>query len=236
MVNEPFLLLSLLISFGGIIAFFCLFGKSGIYTWTIISTITANIEVLILIKAFGLEQTLGNTLFAATFVATDILSECYGKKSANKAVWLGVASNIIFLLITQSWFLYTPSTQDWVLPSVKNIFSNTPRIMFASLLAYVVSEVFDVWSYHTLWNFTQKKTGSKKKFLWLRNNVATLSAQLINVVLFNIIAFCGMYDAKMLLSICLSSYIIFIATSLIDTPFIYFARWLYGKNKFLFLD
>ena len=42
---------------------------------TVFATITANIEVLLLIDAFGMEMTLGNILFAMTFLITDILSE-----------------------------------------------------------------------------------------------------------------------------------------------------------------
>lgn len=51
---------------------------------TVISTITANIECLILINAFGMEQTLGNVFFAATFLVTDILSENHGKNMPTK--------------------------------------------------------------------------------------------------------------------------------------------------------
>lgn len=64
---------------------------------TAITTVSANIEVLMLVKAFGMEQTLGNVLFAATFLITDILSECEGKRAADKAVWIGVFSQVFFL-------------------------------------------------------------------------------------------------------------------------------------------
>ncbi|MCR5605218.1 MAG: queuosine precursor transporter [Treponema sp.] len=227
--NELILILSLILSFGGVIVFFRLFAKDGIFIWTSIATITANIEVLILIKAFGMEQTLGNVLFAATFVSTDILSECYGKKEASKAVWLGVATNIAFVVLSQIWFLYTPSEKDWVMPSVKLIFSNTPKIMLASLLGYIISERYDVWAYHALWDFTTKKFNDKKKFLWVRNNGSTLSSQLINTVIFNVIAFWGLYTPGQIATVCISGYIIYVCTSLLDTPFIYLARWMHEK-------
>ncbi len=230
MPNELVLVLSLLLSFWGALVFFRLFAKTGAYAWTVLTTISANIEVLILIRAFGLDQTLGNTLFAATFVATDILSECYGKKEANKAVYLGIATNLAFVLLSQSWFLYTPSEADWVMPSIKTVFSNTPRVMLASLLGYAVSEKYDVWSYHFWWNLTTTRFGDSKRFLWLRNNVSTLTAQLINTVLFNCLAFWGIYDTKMLISVIVAGYAIYVCTSLLDTPVIYFARWLF-HNK-----
>ena len=230
MPNELVLVLSLVISFGGVLVFFRLFGKAGIFAWTSIATITANIEVLMLIKAFGMDQTLGNTLFAATFVATDILSECYGKKTANRAVWIGVATNVAFLCLSQSWFLYTPGAEDFARPAVETIFKNTPRIMLASLLGYIISEKYDVWAYHALWNFTTKKFGDEKKYLWIRNNGSTLSSQLINVVIFSCIAFWGIYTPKMILNVTISGYVIYIVTSLLDTPFIYLARFLYNNK------
>lgn len=229
MPNELVLLISLIVSFGGVLLFFRLFGKAGLYVWTSIATITANIEVLIMIHAFGMEMTLGNIIFAVTFAATDILSECYGKKTASRAVWIGVATNLAFVLLSQLWFLYTPSTEDWVMESVTTIFSNTPRLMLASIIAYIVSERFDVWAYHAIWHFTEKKSGSSKKYLWLRNNGSTLVSQLINAILFNVIAFVGMYEFNLLVSVCVSTYVIYIATSLLDTPFVYAARFIYNK-------
>lgn len=231
MPNEVLLALSLLFAYGGLLLFFKIFGKTGLYTWLIFTTITANIEVLILVNAFGMEQTLGNTLFAASFLVTDILSELYGKKAARKAVFTGIAASIGFIIITNLWLLYTPSANDWAMPSIKTIFSNTPRVMTASLIGYAVSELFDVWAYHAWWNFTKQKTGSSEKFLWLRNNGSTLISQLINIVIFNFAAFAGMYDMKTLISITVSCYVIYIFTSLLDTPFVYLAKKVYKTVK-----
>lgn len=91
MRNELMLVVSLLLAFGGVLAWFALLGKTGLMGWTVLATIAANIEVLILVEAFGMEQTLGNMLFASSFLVTDILSELYGKRDAQRAVNLGIA-------------------------------------------------------------------------------------------------------------------------------------------------
>ena len=83
MHNEILLIGSLILLFGGVLLFYYLFGTTGLYCWTVFATIAANIEVLILVEAFGMEQTLGNVMFASTFLVTDILSEVAGKKEAN---------------------------------------------------------------------------------------------------------------------------------------------------------
>lgn len=58
------------------------------------TTIIANVEVLILIHAFGMDMTLGNILFASSLLATDLIGEFYGKEDSKKAVMLGVYAAI----------------------------------------------------------------------------------------------------------------------------------------------
>ena len=94
MHNELVLLLNLLLVYGLVLFFWRLWGKYGLICWICIATILANIEVLILIDAYGLEQTLGNILFASTFIATDILSENASKDWAKKAVNLGIGAAV----------------------------------------------------------------------------------------------------------------------------------------------
>lgn len=233
MTNELLLILSIFIIYGMVLLWFYLFGEKGLYGFIIFATMTANIEVMIFIKAFGLEQTLGNVLFGATFLATDILSELYGKEKSKKAVYTGLFTSICFIILSQSWLFYTPAFDDGIFSSFKVIFSNTPRIMISSLLVYLISQILDVFIYHKFWEYTTKKTGNKRKFLWLRNNGSTLISQLFNSFLFNFFAFFGVQDTKTLLMAFLSSYLIFIVTSLVDTPVIYIARYLYEKKKLL---
>lgn len=229
MKNELLLIGSVVLIYGAVLLAYKLFGKIGMYVMTAIATILANIEVLMLVDGFGMEQTLGNVIFASTYLVTDILSENEGKECANKAVWLGVFTSVIMLMFTQYWLLYTPAANDWAREHISAIFSTTPRLLAASFIGYIVSQRFDVWLYHKWWNLTTKKTGDRKRFLWLRNNGSTLISQIVNTVIFTSVAFLGMYDTKTFISIMLSSYIIYVFTSLLDTPVVYIARCM--KNK-----
>lgn len=231
--NELLLAASVFVFFGGLLVFFRLFGKNGIYTWTVICTISANIEVLILVRAFGMDMTLGNVLFASSFLATDIMSELFGKKEASRCVWIGIASNLAFIAISQSWFLYTPAASDTLSAPIRTVFANTPRVMLASLIGYAVSELYDVWAYHALWSWSERKSGDKRRFLWLRNNGSTLVSQLINTLVFNLLAFAGFYPAATVTSIIVTGYVIYIITSLADTPFLYLARRLAERTTTL---
>lgn len=232
-MNELILLGSVVLIFGAVVLAWRLFGRVGLYAMTAVATILSNIEVLILVNAFGMEQTLGNVLFAATFLITDILSENVGKKEANTAVFIGIFSSFFFVALTGSWLLYTPSENDWVMPAVRTIFSATPRTVLASMTVYAVSQLFDVWLYHKWWAFSEKRFGDRRAFLWLRNNGSTMISQLLNTVLFTLAAFAGMegYDGMLLVKLMVSSYAIYFVTSLLDTPAVYIARRIEEKRK-----
>ena len=116
-------------------------------------------------------------------------------------------------------------------PAIAAVFSNTPRMICASLTVYAVSQFFDVWLYHKWWDFTNKRFGDRRRFLWLRNNGSTLISQIVNTLLFTLLAFWGTYDGATIWSIFASSYLIFIFTSLMDTPFVYWARHISDKKK-----
>lgn len=233
MMNEILLIVSLFGVFSVVLVFYLWFDIPGLYCWTAVATIAANIEVLILIDAFGMQQTLGNILFASTFLVTDIISELSGKEEAAKAVKIGILVSAVFLVLSQSWLLYVPSLEDWSVPHMRSIFSNTPRLMFTSFLVYGIVQQFDVWAYHKWWDFTKRLTKSERKYLWLRNNGSTLISQLLNTILFTLGAFWGVYDASTLWQIGFSGYIVFIATSLADTPFVYLARYIKENRRIL---
>lgn len=230
MNNELLLCISVVLIYGGTIAFFKFFDLEGLYVWTAIATILANIEVLILIDAFGMEQTLGNVMFASSFLVTDIVSENYGKKAAKKAVNIGIVTSIAFVVLSQIWIRYSPAENDFAMESIRTIFSNTPRLMIASLLVYAISQRLDVYLYHKWWDFTTARCKDRDRFLWVRNNGSTLISQMLNIALFNIGAFAGTFDISTLINITVSGYVIYIITSLLDTPFVYLSKFI-GKKK-----
>lgn len=224
MSNEVLLVFSLILIYSSVILFFRFFGSLGLYCWTVLATVAANIEVTIVVDAFGMEQTLGNILFASTFLVTDILSETMGRKAANKAVLISVATSISFILISQSWMLYNPNESDIAHNAISSVFANTPRLMISSLVVYAVVQFFDVFAYHFIWDKTTKFCKDSKRFLWVRNNLATMTSQLLNSILYTLAAFWGVYSTGTLVNIVISSMVIFAVTSILDTPAVYIAR------------
>jgi uncharacterized integral membrane protein (TIGR00697 family) len=230
MPNEILIIISFLIIYGGVMLFYRFFGKNGLIAFNVVATILANIEVLLLVNAFGVEMTLGNVLFASTFLITDIMSENHSRKDANRAVIISTLCSVFFVLISQMWLLYTPSGNDWASGAFHTIFSSTPRIVCASLVVYLISQLTDVWLYHKWWDWCKRRFGDESKGLWIRNNGSTMISQLLNTLLYTFFAFYGTYSFETLVSIFLSSYIIYICTSLLDTPFVYWCRKIHEKH------
>ena len=219
------------VPFSSVALFYRLFGKGGLLAFSIFATLIANIEVLLLVNAFGMEMTLGNVLFGSTFLITDILSENHSRKDANRAVLISTACSILFIAISQIWLLYTPAANDWASGAFHTIFSNTPRLIIASLSVYLISQLVDVWLYHKWWTWCRTRFGDNRKGLWIRNNGSTMLSQLLNTSLFTFIAFYGVHSFSTLVSIFASSYAIFIVTSLIDTPIVYWCRSMHERGK-----
>lgn len=232
-MNEIVLIFQILLFFGGVVGMYRLFGSKGVMAWSILATVAANIECLVQIDAFGMSMTGGNILFASTFLATDIISEMYGKKEANAVVNISIVTSVLFVLISQTWLFFAPNAVDFAFPHVQGIFKSVPRVMIASLVTYAIVQKTDIWLYHLIWKLTAKACQSNDRFLWLRNTGATMISQFFNAILFNFGAFLMMtpeYTVGYCWKISMATFVIYVATTILDTPFIYLARHL-GMNK-----
>jgi len=225
MHNELLWFVMLLTSFTGIIIAYRIFGRIGLYAWTAMAIILANIQVMKTIEFFGLVTAMGNIVYGTTFLVTDILCENYGKREAKKAVQVGFFTLIIFTLLMQICLAFIPHESDTLSPVLEQIFGIMPRITVASLTAYMVSQLHDVWAF----DFWKRRT--KGRFLWLRNNASTMVSQLIDNAVFTWIAFVGfgvfweqVFPWEVIVEIFVTSYIMKFIVAVFDTPFVYMAR------------
>ncbi len=214
MSNEVLFLLQTVLCLGLTLAAFRL-GKLYLVGWVGASIVLANIFVTKQITLFGLDATGGNVLYATVFLTTDLLSEHYSRRDAQDAVKVGLLVSVLYLLSSQLLVRYAPAAHDTVQPGMQAIFAFAPRIIFASLLAYVIAQFHDIWAYHLIW----RKTG--QKWLWLRNNGSTWLSQLLDSVIFTTVAFWGAFPAGVVGQIILSTYLLKVLVALLDTPFLY---------------
>jgi uncharacterized integral membrane protein (TIGR00697 family) len=204
--------------------------------YTVISIIGANIQVLKIVDFpfFNNPIALGTILFSTTFLATDILSEHYGAKIARKNILIGFSSFLvmtIFMLFTMGFtpldtarsveeYSWSLSTQDNLL----GIFLPFPVFFAASMIAYLFSQYFDVWFYEKISKIT------KKNYLWLRNNISTMISALLDNTVFSLFAWIIFNPDPLdfntvLFTFILGTYILRIIIAILDTPFIYLAKY-----------
>lgn len=194
-----------------------IFKKEGLYVWVAVALVTANILVAKNINVLGLQATLGNILFASTFLATDILSEKYNTKFSKKAINLGIVAVILFTIATQFSLLFYPNETDTVNESMKNLFALNLRISISSITMCYLSNMFDVFLFEKI----KKKIPNK---LWIRNNVSTIISNCLENYLFTFFAFVGIYDISTILSIATTTTILEIVIAICDTPFLYISK------------
>lgn len=221
LTNEVLFILMSLTSLGFVLIAFRL-GKSWLIGLVSAQAVLMNIFVIKGMYLFGLAATGGNVLYASIFLATDLLGEHYGKKAANQAVRVGFFVSIFFLVASQFILKFIPADYDIAQGAMQTLFTLVPRIVIASMVAYLISQHLDVWS------FDKIKKLTNGKYLWLRNNGSTMTSQLVDSIIFTLIAFWGVYPN--LVQLILFTYIIKIVVAAIDTPFIYLSKVLKPKE------
>ncbi|QTA91384.1 queuosine precursor transporter [Desulfonema magnum] len=180
-----------------------------------------------IINIFGLFVPAGILAYSATFIATDVISEIWGKEKANVTVLGGfLALVFVFLLVRISLLL--PEAPFWHQEEAfQTIMGSTSRIIVASLIAYLVSQFHDVWAFH----FWKKIT--KDRHLWLRNNLSTAVSQFVDSFLFVTIAF---YNVLPVWPLILGQWIVKLTIALSDTPIIYFLVWLIRRKTGIIME
>jgi len=223
--QELLWLTTLVLDLGGTVVLYRLFGKAGLQVAIATAIILANLQGPKLTVIFGLETSLGVIFYSSIFFATDVLSENYGKAEANKAVRMGFAVSVIVLLMLSLALLYLPSEKPATAEfsaTMHNAFSTivnfTPRMIAGSLLAYIISQSFDVWAFHKI------KTITGDRWLWLRNNLSTMSSQVIDTAIFTLVVWAPVVGIRTALGLGFAKYVFKLAIAMIDTGFIYWAR------------
>ena len=231
-LNTEFLwIFMLFFCFGSILIFLRLFGYVGIFIYSSLAVIAGNIQVLKTVDFFYSPEpvALGTILFASTFLCTDILSEYYGKEKARMNILIGFSAFLLMTLLMVITIGFKPSDGDWIQDSLSNVFTPMTRFFIASMIAYLISQYFDVWFFNYLKNITSNK------FLWFRNNLSTIFSSLIDNSIFSIFAWIilnpdpeSFYNVVMIYIF--GTYLLRIVIALLDTPFIYIAKFFITKT------
>lgn len=152
--------------------------------------------------------------YGVTFLSTDIISELWGKKEANRTVRRGLMAQLIALALIQLAIALKPAPFAVEYSEVfRSVLGASTRVTVAGLIAYLTSQTNDVFIFH----FLKKKTQGKKK--WLRNNLSTMTSQVIDTAIFITIAFYG--EVPSVLELIIGQYIVKLIIAILDTPIFY---------------
>lgn len=175
-----------------------------------------NILSVKIVSISGISVTLGAYLYSITFPCTDIVADVWGKAKAQQMVKLGLLCYLIVLALIL-FAVYHPPASFWAEKdeSFKSIIGLVPRIQIASITSYLFAQTYDIWTFHFL------KVKTKGKYLWLRNNLSTITSQFFDTIIFGTIAFAGVVPNNELIEIIFGTYLIKLIIAIFDTPVVY---------------
>ncbi|RSC92505.1 queuosine precursor transporter [Tenacibaculum singaporense] len=175
---------------------------------------------------FRFEVSVGILPYPITFLITDILSEIYGKKKANRVVVAGIFASFFSMLIILVAD-YAPAIDSSPIDNkiFTKVFGLSPLAVLASMLAYLAAQFIDIRIFH-FW-----KRLTKGKHLWLRNNFSTFLSQFIDTftVLFLLSSF-KILPWSIFGSLLLSGFLFKVIIAALDTPVLYAVVYWFRKK------
>ena len=171
---------------------------------------------------YSFTASMGAILYSGIYFATDVLNEKFGREEANRAVMLGFVANVAVMITLLISIQFRPSDITGSALEVHNAISTlagySPIFVIGSLTAYLISQTFDVWFFHKIKTYT----GESK--LWLRNNLSTITSQLLDTMIYQFTWVMAGMDYKTAFLIAVTKYIFKVFIAGIDTIFIYWVR------------
>lgn len=195
---------------------------------------------------FGpLQLAIGVLPYPLTFLCTDLISEVYGRRRATFLVFCGFGLNFFILAVMWLGMLAAPADgqpPSWQLLQLAEpirlangayfetevelfriLYENTSGIVVGSMIAYMLAQYWDVRVFHLIKRFTGEK------HLWLRNNLSTMSSQLIDTAVisgftFGVALVAGDISVKQFFIYLASGYAFKVTVAMLDTGPMYLAR------------
>ena len=165
--------------------------------------------------------------YCVTFLMTDVIGEIWGRKEAQTVVFGGFACQVlasILILIGQ----FLPAADAGMQASYEMLLGQNFVFVIASMTGYLLSQSWDVFVFHKIRNRVLAGGGTTRS-RWIWNNASTMTAQLIDTVVFIGIAFGigfgWLFDPNMigqLGAMMVGQYLCKLVLAAVDTPVFYF--------------
>ncbi|MEK7512496.1 MAG: queuosine precursor transporter [Patescibacteria group bacterium] len=184
-------------------------------------------------SVFGIGMSVGIFMYPLTFFIINIIEESIGANSAKKFIKLGLISLLVIFIFTWIATFLKPNERYFFDQAYNLIFSNSLRLIIATLITFWLSVKFNIWAFHY---FKKKVQPFIAKYSWLcaAHNLAIISSQLIETLIFVFIAYYGSdssSDSWSLIKIIIPYWLIKSLLTTIATPiYFYGVRWLKGNT------
>lgn len=179
----------------------------------------------------------GTLAFGLTYLATDVISEVWGRGYALAVVFSGLILRFLMLFLTlyalnvEQYVGFIDVAEQWTperQAALENILGSSNRINIAGMVAFGISALSDVLIFH----FLRQRDAGKNR-LWLRNNISTMVSQALNSCIFILVAFGGVFSWAQIASLILGQIIVKLSVAALDTPLIYVFRNLADGRRLL---
>ncbi len=167
----------------------------------------------------------GTLAYAGTYFASDCIAELYGESFARRVVNVGFFMNFVMLALVWATIKWPAAAATSIDPDAfATVLGSGTNVVAGSLLAYVVSQNWDVFAFHWL------RDATDGRWLWLRNIGSTSTSQLLDTVIFTAVAF-GVAPALFgigsalpvpaLVGLVVGQYVGKLLIAVLDTPLVY---------------
>lgn len=196
-----------------------------IYLTSLFAANTLGLKIMPFI--FGSHLSVAVFSFPVVFLMTDVIGEVYGKRVAKFFVLAGFISTALFIIFSfLSLAMPWSADGEWARQGYNQIFGISVRIAIASLVAFLIAEYQDVFSFF----FFREKFGAR--FFWLRSFLSNVWSQFLDSAIFMVIAFAGVYSTHTLISIVITWWLYKVAMGALYTPLSYVGLYLLrGRDK-----
>jgi queuosine precursor transporter len=188
--------------------------------------LTSNVIAVKLISVLGLVMPAGVIVFPLSYIAGDVLTEVYGYGQARRVIWLGFLSNAIMVLAIWLGQVLPPPVFWDGQGAYERILGYTPRLLVASLLAYLVGEFANSFV------LAKMKIATRGRWLWTRTIGSTVVGEGLDSLVFIGVAFSGVLPPGTLASAVLTQWVVKTGYEVVATPVTYaVVRFLKRKEK-----
>ena len=169
-------------------------------------------------------MTAGVIAFPITFIVTDLMNEYFGKKGIRFVTLVGMAMIVFeFAILQAAMAVPTASISPVPAEAFDTVFGASGRVIFGSLVAYLVGQLADITLFHWLRGLTEGR------HLWLRATGSTFGSQFLDTLIVLLVAFVGQLSFQEIIAITLFNYAYKFIIAIIITPVIYGAHWLMDR-------